>query len=113
MSNNMFYEQDTLFWELLYSFVSPYNIFYMEGDQMAIHLKQKRESKVLDKGYAIVQKKPRLIADGLKELKIDDVVEFEKVKNMINLVYYRVYKIGSTGYQTCSPETFIKIFKVM
>ena len=79
---------------------------------MAINLKQKR-SKVLDKGYAIVQKKPRLIDDGLKELKIDDVVEFEKVKNMINLVYYRVYKIGSTGYQTCGPETFNKIFKVM
>jgi len=94
-------------------FVSPYNIFYMEGDQMAIHLKQKRESKVLDKGYAIVQKKPRLIDDGLKELKIDDVVEFEKLKNMINLVYYRVYKIGGAGYQTCGPETFDKIFKVM
>lgn len=76
---------------------------------MAINLKQKRESKVLDKGYAIVQK----IDDGLKEFKIDDVVEFEKVKNMINLVYYRVYKIGGAGYQTCGPETFDKIFKVM
>ena len=80
---------------------------------MAIHIKQKREYKILDKGYAIDQKKPRLFADGLKELKIDDVVEFEKVKNMINLVYYRVYKIGSTDYQTCGPETFNKIFKVM
>lgn len=80
---------------------------------MAVSLKQKQSMKVLDKGYAIVQKEPRLIDDGLKELKVDDVVGFAKVKNVINLVYYRVWKIGSEGYQTCGTDTFDKCFKVM
>lgn len=80
---------------------------------MAVFLKQKKSIKVLDKGYAIIIKEPRLIDDGLKELRIDDVVGFAKVKNVINLVYYRVWKIGSEGYQTCGESIFNKCFKIM
>jgi hypothetical protein len=69
--------------------------------------------KVLDKGYAIVVEKPRLIDDGLKGLKVDDVVGFAKVKNVIDLVYYRVWKVGSDEYQTCREPAFNKCFKIM
>ncbi len=80
---------------------------------MAISLKQRKSMKVLDKGYAIVVEKPRLIDDGLKGLKVDDVVGFAKVKNVIDLVYYRVWKVGSDEYQTCREPAFNKCFKIM
>jgi hypothetical protein len=85
----------------------------MEGYVMAISLKQRKSMKVLDKGYAIVVEKPRLIDDGLKGLKVDDVVGFAKVKNVIDLVYYRVWKVGSDEYQTCREPAFNKCFKIM